>query len=98
MDIIFNVVTPYTFAAAAIAGVALGGIFLPVFGRSIGATDSRMTYGAFVGVEVIGLIFLLALMMARWADGSTQYLAWVGVVILWSVMAVVSMFVRRAIG
>jgi hypothetical protein len=97
MDIILSIVTGDTVAAAIIAGVALGGIFLPTFGRAIGAQDSRGTWGAFVGVEVIGLIFLLAAMTGRALDGSDLYLAWVGAILLWTIMAVVAALTRRLI-
>ncbi len=98
IDVVMTVVTTTTVISAMVLGAALGVVFLPVFGRAIGADISRAVWGAFWGIEVIGVTFFAALMMARWLDGSSFWLAWLGDIVLWTIMALSAAVTRRLLG
>lgn len=98
VSVVLAVVTPATAIGAALVGVILGAIFLPVFGTAIGMAQERRVWGTFVGVEVIGLVFLVGVMVARFYDGSPLWAAWVGTILLWSVMAAAAAITTRAVG
>lgn len=90
-----RVVTPATILSALGLGIILGIAFLPAFEKAIGASDTRRTWGTFVGIETIGVAFFLAAAVGRYLDGSDVWLSWLGTILLWTLMAGAATATRR---
>ncbi len=91
---VLNVVTFATTLSSILVGVILGVVWAPLFERALGVAHGRRVWATFWGIEVPGATMLLGVMVARYLDGGV-WPAWLGLLILWTIMATAAGITRR---
>lgn len=92
-------ITPGTITVAIALGVVVGVIWKPALERATGALAiERRIFFTFASLEVAGLAFFTATMVARMQDGVQGWAAWLGTALLWSLMATSATIARRISG
>ncbi len=86
IELIFHAVTFTTIAAAALVGVILAKVWMPAFDRALGTARDRRSWAALWGLGLPGETMIMGIMVARYLDGGV-WEAWLGLGILWMVMA-----------